>query len=369
MNDNFRNKLIGKIIESIPNNYKDNYDAFRFGKNLERKQLSIKRFIIEKFLKPKLVPLREVRNCFESLVNLLDNYEEELEKLYRLLEDERSRNLLIDIIAYRILGESKVKFSLNNNEYRERILESYNYADKKDYIDIKFLNWRLYKTSFHKYNLPLSMYTMPPAMVIYGFLGQYEYRLVESCRVCPGDIVLDCGGCYGDTALIFGYHAGRQGMVFSFEFIPSNIEIFERNLALNNHNVSNVQIIGKPLWDESGKNIYFKDNGPGSRVTADPFPDMDGNVSTISIDDFVNSRALSKVDFIKMDIEGAELPSLKGALDTLTKHKPKLAISVYHSMNDFIKIPEYLNSLELGYRFFLGHYTIHAEETVLYAIV
>jgi len=45
---------------------------------------------------------------------------------------------------------------------------------------------------------------------------------------------------------------------------------------------------------------------------------------------------------------------------------PKLAITAYHDFNDFWMIPQYLESLGLGYRFYLRHFTIHAEETVLF---
>jgi len=98
----------------------------------------------------------------------------------------------------------------------------------------------------------------------------------------------------------------------------------------------------------------------------------DGNhdslqVTTISIDDFVSERKLPRVDFIKMDIEGAELSALKGAEKTICANKPRLAIAVYHRQDDFIDISTYLNDLDVGYEFFLDHFTIYGEETILFA--
>ena len=90
-------------------------------------------------------------------------------------------------------------------------------------------------------------------------------------------------------------------------------------------------------------------------------------MDTISIDDFVIERKLSRVDFIKMDIEGAELCALKGAERTIRAFKPKLAISLYHRDTDFTEIPDHLNKLGLGYKFFLDHFTVHGEETILFA--
>ncbi len=68
-------------------------------------------------------------------------------------------------------------------------------------------------------------------------------------------------------------------------------------------------------------------------------------------------------------LQGAELAALKGAEHTLRRFKPKLAICVYHRLEDFFDIPDYLASLQLGYRFFLRHFTIHIDETVLFATV
>jgi hypothetical protein len=51
----------------------------------------------------------------------------------------------------------------------------------------------------------------------------------------------------------------------------------------------------------------------------------------------------------------------------LRQFKPKLAITVYHDFKDFWMIPQFLDELGLNYRFYLRHFTIHAEETVLFA--
>ena len=69
--------------------------------------------------------------------------------------------------------------------------------------------------------------------------------------------------------------------------------------------------------------------------------------------------------FIKREIEGAEMEALKGAGSVLSQFQPRLAITVYHDFKDFWTIPQYLDSLGLAYPFYLRHFTIHAEETVL----
>ena len=103
---------------------------------------------------------------------------------------------------------------------------------------------------------------------------------------------------------------------------------------------------------------------PGFRL---PYTKHDNAFPVRTIDSLVASKDVSRIDFLKMDIEGSELAALQGAEKTLRQFKPKLAISIYHKFSDFFEIPLFLQSLSLGYRFYVDHYTIHAEETVLYA--
>lgn len=56
--------------------------------------------------------------------------------------------------------------------------------------------------------------------------------------------------------------------------------------------------------------------------------------------------------FISMDIEGAELSALKGAKETIVKHKPKLAIAIYHNARDYWEVPAYILGLRPDYRFY-----------------
>ena len=112
--------------------------------------------------------------------------------------------------------------------------------------------------------------------------------------------------------------------------------------------------------------MFYKDNGPGSFVTFNKIENYDGETKTISLDDFVSKRGIEKVDFIKMDIEGAEQAALKGSLNTIKKFKPILAVAIYHNDDDFYNIPKIL--IDLGYKIYINHYTIHQEETICFAI-
>ena len=72
-----------------------------------------------------------------------------------------------------------------------------------------------------------------------------------------------------------------------------------------------------------------------------------------TIDDFVREKNIPKVDFIKMDIEGAELDALKGAINTIKTFKPKLAICIYHKPEHFYEIPTFIKSIVPEYKIWL----------------
>ncbi len=70
-----------------------------------------------------------------------------------------------------------------------------------------------------------------------------------------------------------------------------------------------------------------------------------------------------------MDIEGEELKALEGGRRTLKTIRPGLGISVYHQPSHLWEVPNFLNGLNAGYRFYLRNYTGFIAETVLYASV
>ncbi len=72
--------------------------------------------------------------------------------------------------------------------------------------------------------------------------------------------------------------------------------------------------------------------------------------------------------FIKMDIESFEIQALLGASNSIMKHKPKLAIAVYHKFDDLWNIPLLLKQWVPEYKLIMRHYDSTQEETIIYAI-
>jgi FkbM family methyltransferase len=215
----------------------------------------------------------------------------------------------------------------------------------------------------------VNLYTTPGGVCNAFLLKQYAYRRNGiDISAKQDDVVIDGGACWGDTSLYFSALAGESGKVFAFEFVPENRNIIAANAGLNPSFANNICIVPHPLWEKSNEIVKFSARGPSTSMMREISGMISSEVTTISIDDFVAAENHCRVDFIKMDIEGAELSALKGAEKSLRKWKPRLAISLYHKPEDLFEIPLYLNSLNLGYRFYLDHFTIYKEETVLFAI-
>jgi FkbM family methyltransferase len=111
---------------------------------------------------------------------------------------------------------------------------------------------------------------------------------------------------------------------------------------------------------EAQMRFIYTDDSFGNRISEYGH----SQVQCVSIDNVIPFFCPT---FISMDIEGAELEALKGAETSIKASRPDLAICVYHAPDHLWKIPLYLTSLGIGYRFYLRNYTTFTSETVLYA--
>lgn len=352
------------ITAAIPAEYTDNHDADRFGPRSFTKQM---RGHLAKF---GSFFFKRVERTVDSGIDFVTPHLAGLEWLYSRLDDEESREILVKVIAFRALGNRKIKLPLNRPEHWELVAKMKKDAEGREFIDAGFMGFRLFKMNLRGIGYPIELFFFPYAVVT-QFIEQ-QYRCVTPKAVIEagaGDAVIDAGGCYGDTALYFAHKVGPEGRVASFEFLPDNLKIYQRNLELNPDLAKRIRLLPNPVWSEGDQELFVSGHGPGTTVgpvrkNADSLM-----VRTLSIDQIIERGDLDRVNFIKMDIEGAELAALRGAEKTLRRFRPKLAICVYHSLADFWEIPQYLESLNLGYKFHLRHFSIHQEETVLFAAV
>jgi len=362
----FTEKLALKVLDSLYEFHEENYDEARYGPMKDELSLAwLRRFLKRTFRRLGFYRIEDLFNANHLRQwKRWSPYFGELEWLHATLTDDESKSLLVDLVAYHIMGFRHVRLPLSTPGYWAAKTESLTVGNGEK-IRCSDGNFELVLQDFSSLGFPIRMYLPPSGHFITFKLGQYCCQRLN-VRVHPGDIVIDAGVCWGDTVMHFAHEVGPEGRVYGFEFVPENLGILRRNLELNPELSKRVEIVPHPVWSSSGVDMGYSAPGPGAKAQ----PRRGGEVglpTSLSIDDHVSTAQLPSVDFIKMDIEGAEFEALKGARQTIEKYKPELAICVYHSIEDFTRLARYVDGLGLGYRFALGHFTSHAEETVLFA--
>jgi len=295
-----------------------------------------------------------------------------LERTAQSLGNDASRRALIDVLKMRVLGPYHAPLAITADRYRalqgcvdrtmRRQSATFEVADP-------------WFPSLSRYELPIgggatiALHAHSIDVVNVFLLRQYRYQCGDQRVVAePGDVVLDVGGCLGDSALYFASLVGPSGRIYTFEFDPENLEVMRANLALNPELAKRIEIVEEALWDRSGESLEFV---PGGRVTA-LTTERQGSThtaTTITLDDFVQQVGLARLDFVKMDVEGAELRVLAGAREALDRHAPKLAVAAYHRDDDLVLIPDAIAAAGQGYRCFLESFSPLEDETVLFARV
>lgn len=184
-----------------------------------------------------------------------------------------------------------------------------------------------------------------------------------------GDTVFDVGAYRGDTAVFFRKYVGKDGCIFAFEPDDMNYSYLVKNIKSNG--IKNVIPVKKALFNGNTKCnlIATPDSGSFLYVLKD---EVDTNsiteIDAVTLDGYMKSEKIPKVDFIKSDIEGCEIEMLEGAETTIKQFKPKLAIAIYHSISDLIDIPLYVHKMNPDYAIYIRHHIIvNPWEIILYA--
>lgn len=189
---------------------------------------------------------------------------------------------------------------------------------------------------------------------IYFDLKELESQLSE-------EVFIDAGGFDGATTRSFLRWCRGRGYAYCFEADLGNISKIKENLS----DCRNCQIIPKALWsDTASLSMHMKGNCASTVTQAAEGEDV-LMIEAVALDDLFDNETIT---FIKMDIEGAELDAIRGAKKVIQKQHPRLAVSIYHKMEDIWTIPCLLMEYYPGYKFYMRHYSFADYDTVLYAL-
>jgi FkbM family methyltransferase len=198
-------------------------------------------------------------------------------------------------------------------------------------------------------------------------LAEQQLRIYgnQNHWIQPGDVVLDCGANIG----VFTREALNAGAskVIAIEPAPENLECLRRNLAPEIA-AGKVIVYPKGVWD---KDDWLQLHIHHDNAAADSFVIQSGKstetaekLPLTTIDKMVAELKLDRVDFIKMDIEGAEPKALVGGKATLAKYHPKLSISVYHAPDHPETVPRLIRDAWPGYAMECGPCAVVGNATI-----
>ncbi|MGN0364334.1 MAG: FkbM family methyltransferase [Suilimivivens sp.] len=172
------------------------------------------------------------------------------------------------------------------------------------------------------------------------------------------EVFIDCGCFDGETSKQFiQWCGGKYDKIIAFEPDTRNFKICQKKCA----KIENFMLYPEATGLSRTKSKFNMGASEGSKIDENGLDE----VCVESIDNVLQGQ---KATFIKMDVEGAELDSLKGAEKTIKKYKPKLAIAIYHKPEDIVEIPQFIMKCRKDYKLYIRHYTSCIFETIIYAI-
>ncbi len=225
----------------------------------------------------------------------------------------------------------------------------------KNGIEVKINNFSL--------RLPVDFFRLFPK--------DYEKENFKYIRrhIKQGDTILDIGAHIGLTAAIFGKIVKQEGKVFSFEPTPSSFATLKETIRINGlQNI--VTPVNMPVTEKSGKVKFFVSNTDVDVANSLVEWEEGKTLNTIelnatSIDDFMEAQKIKRVDFIKIDAEGAELSVLKGGQKTFLRFKPLIILALHPvainaNGDSLLSIYEFVK--KLGFKIYFENRELSSDE-------
>jgi FkbM family methyltransferase len=166
---------------------------------------------------------------------------------------------------------------------------------------------------------------------LYGAIAEQDEDIYGLSHLMPGSVVLDCGAKYG-ASVRKALNTGA-GLVVAIEPDPDFVACLRRTFAPEIE-AGRVIVYAKGVRDRNAVLVLHRSR-PGLRDVKTRFT---------TIDHLVSELRLSRVDFIKMDLEGAEPKAVAGAYETIRQFHPNMAVRVYHGPDERAAVRNALSS-------------------------
>ena len=310
-----------------------------------------------------IVPFSELTNVNSNNVAIVISYRDKSEEKLKILEEYGdfevyfSRTLVnetFEIVSCQLFDRLD-----DVNKVKEMLIDD---TSKKIYWETVKRRILFGETNFGDLMIP----------------GDAEYILPQmfSEELPSDEVIVDCGAYTGDTLEIFVKEFNEKlNKIWAFECGEEQLSLLKSRASKmkNLPYCPEIEIMPYGVSNKAEELEFFIDGAlHGSFVLQNrEFAKNDKynceviKIKTVALDEVLPID--EKITMIKMDIEGSEYPALIGASNIIKKYKPKLMISLYHSGEDYTRIPLLLKELVPEYKFAVRHHKKRHVDTDLYA--
>ena len=290
--------------------------------------------------------IEKIEVCDNFIKALIDG--KNFNIFYDMLEDNISKKFFNKAVIYRYMLSFYPEAFIT-------IKNALHLVFKYSVVDIRYWTFKRILFLIQRFKYPLEI----EVFITFYIFGLKQYNIKNIFEVKNDAVVFDIGAFKGDTAYFFSKKCSNKARIYAFEPDENNYKVLlkiKEKYKLNNVITKNI------LLSNAEKEIDFIsmiENTPTIKKNA------------ITIDKFVEENNIEKIDYIKMDVEGAERTILEGAIKTIKKFKPSLAIAIYHGgklfMEDFYDIPLFIkNTMGEDYEYYIRTFHPAGLETILF---
>ena len=266
----------------------------------------------------------------------------------------------IDMEAFVCIVKSNL-LDMNKEDVKQRISELYSIlADQMSKQIVWFKVWGWFAS-----NLEMKEYEYD------NIFQEQQYMPEGIIQLHARDVIVDCGAYCGDTLEFFLEKGVKFEKYIAYELDTINYEKLIKYIdTLETEMKDKIEVYNMAVGNENKEVVYYSKEFSSfilKGILSKKIEDKD-NIKIakhIILDQHIEG---TKISYIKMDIEGAEMDALRGAVNIIKKYTPMCAICVYHLATDLWELPLFLHELNNNYKLVLRHHSRGYYDTVCYAV-
>ncbi|MDR0724172.1 MAG: FkbM family methyltransferase [Endomicrobium sp.] len=193
---------------------------------------------------------------------------------------------------------------------------------------------------YYPKDVNLDMFYMVVYQIYYS--NHWHYYEVDGMEIQKDDVVIDCGAAEGLFTVLA---ADRCNKVYSIEPSP----IWYKSLKMTLSPYRNVEIKKYALSNKSGI-TYISNNAIGASISNLNLDDNSFCVNVRTLDEEFLNKDSNPISYIKADLEGSDFNMLCGAMETIYRFSPRLAITTYHDKNHAIEMTKLIKKINPKYK-------------------